>query len=449
MDSARNGSDASAGLAGGAALQSALGAALGALGATLGLGALGALAWALHKRSHPVIRFSQPAWLYVATLAQAVGATALLLCAAPADATCQAAAWLAGTSFCVAFATLGAKVWRVDRLLNSGLRSVMIGESRVASVVLCALALWSALLAAWQAADPVRAAPVEWAGLELRLCVLGGRLGAAPPVLVLVCNLTLLAACAAILSRAIGIHRLLNESLGAMRYMLALVALCNALALLGLLFPGLALPFALLDAVLYSLSGAAFLVALYAPRVALVRAARTSCADRERSGSGSGSASPASASPERLSHVEAGALWLRSSASLRAPASTRACVVAPPRHARAPLARLSHLSVDAVALASADASWGSGLLRASAASSSHAEVGLASASAGVSWGSGLSRASASSSHAEVELASAGVSWDSGLSRASASSSHAELGLTSAGVSWGSDLSGTDRSGPRQ
>jgi hypothetical protein len=347
-------------------MQSAVAGVLCTLGAALGLGALAALAWAMRERSHPVLRFSQPAWLYVATLAQAVGAAALPLSAVPADATCQAATWLAATSFCVAFATLGAKVWRVDRLLNSGLRSVTVGESHVASVVLCALAFWSALLAAWQVADPVRAAPVEWAQLELQLCVLGGRFGAALPALVLTCNLALLAACAALLSRAIGIHRLLSESLGAMRYMLAFVALCNALALASLLLPSLALPLALLAAVLYSLSGAAFLVALYAPRVSLVRTARASCGDAARSNS----LTPASRSPERSSHVDAAGLWLHDmrgssgafplglcdSAALRNSAPLRA--KEPPRHGSAPLAHPSQLSVEVVDPASADSSWG-------------------------------------------------------------------------------------------
>lgn len=136
--------------------------ALAVVIALCGLGVVVCLACAaltLRFFSEPIIRMSSPRM----NLMSIVGGVALL-CAPMGHASgeltpglCAGELWTTTLGFTVLFGPLFAKLWRVQSVFNQKqLRTTVIRDSQLASIVAAMLAVDLVILASWQAASPMR-----------------------------------------------------------------------------------------------------------------------------------------------------------------------------------------------------------------------------------------------------------------------------------------------------
>jgi len=122
-----------------------------------------ASAWVFVRRKHPVLRASQPCFLYAISIGTVVFASAIVPLSfdegdgwdeAQLDIACMSIPWLVSLGHIITYSALFAKLWRVHRVLQFTRRKVEIRRVAWPAAILTMLALF--ILGLWTGLDTLQ-----------------------------------------------------------------------------------------------------------------------------------------------------------------------------------------------------------------------------------------------------------------------------------------------------
>jgi len=128
--------------------------------------ALASAVWVFRNRTNPVVRVSQPTFLYVVCLGAAISSSTILALlveagvdedTSHANAACMTFPWLYSFGFVLLYSSLFAKSWKLGRIVNNKkLRRVTISNVFLAKVILSLLLVDTIILLSWTLLDPLQ-----------------------------------------------------------------------------------------------------------------------------------------------------------------------------------------------------------------------------------------------------------------------------------------------------